>query len=136
MKHSLTFPAVMLLGFFALQVSLNAQSTGTQSGQSDTNPPRVMSPPIQLLVTGCLKRDNDGGFRLKDSNGTTWKLTSKTVDLSEPLNHVVSLTGKPGNVSPPPVAENQQNDSGQSGGKVSPTLQVLTVKILSNSCTR
>ena len=61
-------PALMsvlvTLAVLSLGLSLRAQSGATPGGQSDTNPPRTMSPPIQIAVTGCLKRSNEGGYRL------------------------------------------------------------------------
>jgi len=94
-----------------------------------------MSPPIQIAVTGCLKRSNEGGYRLKDRNGTTWQLTSDTVDLHDHLNHVVTVTGKPA-PTPQPEANNPQDGTAATASKPSPGLRVLTLKMLSNSCTR
>jgi hypothetical protein len=89
-----------------------------------------MSPPIQVAVTGCLKRGNEGGFRITQ-NGTTWRLIAKDVDLAGQLNHVVTVTGKLAPLPPQP-GENSENEA----GNPSHGLRVLTLKMLSNSCTR
>src|ERR1017187_3964843 len=47
-----------------------------------------------INVTGCLKKGSEPvGYYITDQNGTTWELSSKTVDLSEHVNHVVSVAG-------------------------------------------
>ena len=49
--------------------------------------------PIKELLQ-CLKRGNEsGGYYVSDSDGRTWELTSKKVDLSQHVNHVVSVAG-------------------------------------------
>jgi len=133
---------LVILAVLSLGLSLRAQSGATQSGQSDTNPPaianppRIMSPPIQIVVTGCLKRSNEGGYRLTDQNGTSWRLTSDTVNLAEHLNHSVTVTGKPATTPQQQEANSQQGGTTESGSKPSPGLRVLNLKMLSNSCTR
>ncbi|MGA2370307.1 MAG: hypothetical protein ACLPPV_11685 [Candidatus Korobacteraceae bacterium] len=127
--------ALVTLAVLGLGLSLRAQSGTTANGQSDAAPPRTMSPPIQIAVTGCLKQSNEGGYRLKDRNGTTWQLTSDTVDLHEHLNHVVSVTGKP-MPTPQPGSNSPQEGTANAASKPSPGLRVLTLKMLSNSCTR
>jgi hypothetical protein len=131
------FISVLLtLAVLGLGLSLHAQSTATPGGQSDTNPPRTASPPIQIAVTGCLKRGNEGGYRLTDRNGTTWQLTSDTVNLAEHLNHSVTVTGKPATTAKQQEASGQQGGTAEPGSKPSPGLRVLTLSMLSNSCTR
>ena len=130
--------ALVILAILSLGLSLRAQSTATPGGQSEATPPRTMSPPIQISVTGCLKRGNVGGYRLTDQNGTSWTLISQDVNLAEHLNHAVTVTGKP---VPLPPQQQQQGANSQQGasdeaGKHAPGLRVLTLKMLSNSCTR
>jgi hypothetical protein len=113
---------------------LAAQSGGAQDPQSGAG--RIATPPIQVIVTGCLKRGAESGsYYIGDLNGTIWKLTSSTVDLAGHVNHSVTITGKP--VSNP----QQKNNNEQAGTtdevtKPQPMLRVLTVKMLSPSCTR
>ncbi len=113
-----------------------AQSGATPGGQSSANPPGVASPPIQIAVTGCLKRSYDGGYYITDRNGTHWRLSSNKVDLDANVMHVVMVTGRPGSLANQNESASQQNETAQTSGKRSPSLQVLTVKMLSNSCTR
>jgi hypothetical protein len=126
---------LVTLAVLSLGLSLRAQLGGTQYGQSATNGPGPISPPIQIAVTGCLKRGNEGGYRLTDQNGTTWQLTSETVNLAEHLNHVVTVTGKPA-PTPKQQEANSQSGTTEAGSRPSPGLRVLTLKMLSNSCTR
>ena len=120
--------------FLALGSLLTAQSSSAQNGQSDATAGRTASPPLQILITGCLKRGNAAGeYSIADQNGTVWKLTSTTVNLAEQVNHSVSVGGKP--VVTPGQAENNAS-SGQTEGRPQPTLRVLNLKMLSNSCTR
>ena len=132
-------PALMsvlvILAVLSLVLSIQAQSSATPGGQSDTNPPRTISPPIQIAVTGCLKRSNEGGYRLTDQNGTTWLLTSDKVNLAEQLNHSVTVTGKPV-TTPKQEASGQQGGTAEGASKRTPGLRVLTLNMLSNSCTR
>jgi len=120
--------------FLALGSLLTAQSSSAQNGQSDATAGRTASPPLQILITGCLKRGNAAGeYSIADQNGTVWKLTSTTVNLAEQVNHSVSVGGKP--VVTPRQAENNAS-GGQTEGRPQPTLRVLNLKMLSNSCTR
>ena len=121
---------VMCLAMASGVPAVRGQTAAEQAPQPSAAPPQTMSPPIQLLLTGCLKRANDGGYRLTDSNGITWLLSSKGVDLAAQLNHSVTVTGKP-----TVVAKEQAKDQANDASYVR-SLQVLTVKMLSNSCTR
>jgi hypothetical protein len=134
------YPAIlflfMVLACLVTQPAAYAQSEGAQPGQSSPNPPGMVSPPIQILVSGCLKRGSDGGYYLSDRNGTTWQLTSDKVNLAEHVMHAVTVTGKPGGIPKQPETGNQPGQPAQSSGSPSPGLRVLTLKMLSNSCTR
>jgi len=94
----------------------------------------VATPPIQILVSGCLRRGHDGGYYISDRNGVTWALSSTTVDLSAQVMHAVTVTGKPAGLTQPP--QSNQTTGSESGGSSQRGLQVLTLKMLSNSCTR
>ncbi len=127
---------LVILAVLSLGLSLDAQSSATPGGQSDANQPGTASPPIQIAVTGCLKRSNEGGYRLTDHNGTTWLLTSDKVNLAEHLNQVVAVTGKPAMPPKQQEASSQQGGTAEGGNKPTPGLRVLTLSMLSNSCTR
>ena len=104
------------------------QSAGTRGVQSSDNTIGRAAPSEQVQASGCLRRGNDGGYYLKDRNGLTWVLSSSTVDLSQHIMHSVSITGK--------ITKPQTGDTDSSGGKPSPSLEVLTLTVLSPSCTR
>ena len=105
-----------------------AQSAGTRGVQSSDNAAGRAAPSEQVQATGCLRRGNDGGYYLKDRNGLAWALSSSTVDLSQHIMHSVSITGK--------ITKPQAGETDSSGGKPSPSLEVLTLTVLSPSCTR
>lgn len=129
-RRPVSIPVLVILAILSLGLAVRAQSSATPGGQSETTPPSTMSPPIQVAVTGCLKRGNEGGFRITQ-NGTTWRLIAKDVDLAGHLNHVVTVTGKLAPL-PPQQGANSENEA----GNPSHGLRVLTLKMLSNSCTR
>lgn len=121
--------------FIALCPLLAAQSSSAQNAQSGMTPGGVATTPLQVAVTGCLKRSAEaGGYFISDQNGT-WKLTSSAVNLAEHVNHSVTVTGKP-------IAITQEQDgNGQAaktedGAKRQHGLRVLALKMLSPSCTR
>lgn len=125
---------ILAMGFGMLPLSLSAQSSETQSGQTQANPPRVATPPIQIAATGCLRRGPDG-YYLADRDGNTWQLSSTKIDLSAHVMHVVTVTGKPAGLTQPP-SQSSQSSGNQGKGSSQHALQVLTLKMLSNSCTR
>ncbi len=132
---------IFAVGVGMLPLGLSAQSSETQSGQTQSgqpqaNPPRMATPPIQILVSGCLRRGHDGGYYISDRNGITWALSSTTVDLSAQVMHAVTVTGKPTGLAQPPPQSNQPSGNAAGGGGSQHGLQVLTLKMLTNSCTR
>ncbi len=135
MIHRAMFLSIVIvaMGFGILPAGLSAQSSETQSGQTQANPPRMATPPIQILVSGCLRRGHDGGYYISDRNGITWALSSTAVDLSAQVMHAVTVTGKPAGLTQPPPQSSQPSGNAASSPH---GLQVLTLKILSNSCTR
>ncbi len=126
------------LGFAAaliLAPALLAQTQTPPGDEQTAKPPANIHTTHQLLVTGCLKRGNQPGtYVVADLNGTTWQLVSGNpdVDLSKHIFHAVSLTGKEEPVSQPsgsPAPSSQPNASLHQ-------LRVLTLQVLSRSCTR
>jgi hypothetical protein len=114
--------------FLGLCPLLLAQSSGGQDTQSGVNPGGTVTNPLQIAVTGCLKREARGGYYIADKNGTTWNLVPSDTNLAEHVNHSVMITGKP--------ATNAEQQGGKldGGGKPQVDLRVLTVKTLSLSC--
>ena len=135
----MTHRAAIAILAFSLAIcgtQVSAQTSDSQSGQSPTTPPHVMTPPLQILVSGCLKRSSDGGYYLTDSNGITWQLSSNSVNLGDQVMHVVSVAGKPGTMGQPEQSPNQAAGKPQPSDTSARSLRVITLKMLSNSCTR
>ncbi len=128
--------ASMLLLLLAFCPLLAAQSGGAQTSPPGASPGGVATTPLQIAVTGCLKHSHETHtYFIADQNGTIWKLTSSAVNLAEHVNHSVMVTGKP------IAADNEQGSNAQAGkagdgAKPQPSLRVLTLQLLSPSCTR
>lgn len=88
-------------------------------------------------VTGCLKKGSAaGGYYITDESGTTWELSSKSIDLSEHVNHVVSVAGHEMPRSKTDEAKTEQSEKSESGGNKYFDLKVAQLKMVSPSCTR
>jgi len=134
MKHRVAV-AVVAFSLAICGPHVSAQSSDGQSGQQPATPPRMATPPLQILVTGCLKRSSDGSYYLTDSNGTTWQLSSSSVNLGEHIMHVVSVGGKPASFDKVQQA-GQPSDKTKPADNPAHSLRVVTLKMVSNSCTR
>lgn len=131
-KHLLhiVWVLVMLMGSGVLGC---AQTSAASSGGQTAHPPGNISTPHQLVITGCLRRDSAGVYSITNENGKTFNLISAAndVDLSKHVFHAVRITGKEApNVEPPAPANPAQQSPPLSA------LRVLTLEVLSNSCTR
>ena len=129
-RLSFAFVIMMLLSSSMLA---SAQASGPAGNAQASHPPANITMPHQLTLTGCLRRDSNGVYSLTNENGKTFDLVSgsDTVDLSKHVFHAVSVTGKESPKAAPPVATE--------GSQQSPppaVLRVLTLEVLSNSCTR
>jgi hypothetical protein len=124
------------LGFTAMLIlapSLFAQTDHSQADEQTAKPPANIHTTHQIFVTGCLKRGNQPGtYVITDQNGTTWELVSGSanVDLSKHIFHAVSIAGKEAPTSPQSDSPNQGQEA------VLHKLRVLTLQVLSPSCTR
>lgn len=116
--------------------AVSAQSTASQGAQSGA-PGRMATNPLQIALTGCLKRSSTtGGYSISDQNGTIWELKSSSVNLAQHVNHSVTVTGKAVSAGEQPGPNNQQNGDTHSESKPQYILRVLTLQMLSPSCTR
>ena len=126
---------LVLLAVVSLGLPPSAQ-TGGSAEQQNSRPPGNISTPLQILVTGCLKRASDGGYYITDRNGTTWELVAgdSSIDLARHIFHTVSITGKHAS----PAKQQGGNNESQRTGTGAPhsTLRVLSLQVLSPSCTR
>jgi hypothetical protein len=127
----------VLFAIFSLCRATAAQSTAAQDTQSGNHSGRVATNPLQVALTGCLKRNSaTGGYSISDQNGTIWELKSSTVNLAEQVNHSVTVTGKPLSASQQQGSSSQPSGNTQAENKPQYTLRVLSVQMLSPSCTR
>ena len=125
------FSALLALGV-TLCLFGAAQTNPGHSNPQDSHPPANINTPHQLVITGCLRRDSNGAYSLTSENGKTWNLIagSDSVDLSKHVFHAVKITGKEASsAQPTDGGDNPQTE------KLS-TLRVLTLEVLSRSCTR
>ena len=137
MSRSCKFLALFVLATLCFCPSMPAQSAGAQNPQAATQPGRTATNPLQIALTGCLKRSSStGGYSIADQNGTTWELKSTSVNLAEHVNHSVTVTGKPVSQGAPQTSSRQESGSTQTGSKPQYVLRVLTLQLLSPSCTR
>jgi|SRR5208282_1667024 len=120
----LSLGSVLLLG------QDNAQQPKNQMNQQ-----RTVTTPLQVNVTGCLKKSPTGSFYVTDQNGRTWELTSKKVDLAQHVFHTVSVSGHP---SAGAKTQDGKSEQGQKPGAGSQSfaLDVVELEMLSPSCTR
>lgn len=89
-----------------------------------------------INVTGCLKKGNEeGGYYIVGKDGTTWELSSKAVNLSEHVNHTVSVTGHEMPGSKADEAKMEESEKAESGGSKYSDLKVMRLKMVSTSCT-
>lgn len=105
-----------------------------QTGQA--GPGRTVRTPLQINITGCLKKNAEtGGYYVSDENGRAWELSSKKIDLAKQVYHTVSVSGHP--MSTGNMTEGK-SETGQKpgGGSQSLALDVVELTMISNSCTR
>ncbi|MGB8889695.1 MAG: hypothetical protein WCC87_23430 [Candidatus Korobacteraceae bacterium] len=136
MSHPFKSAAWFVSVMFLIPTPLLAAQSGSQNAQSGASPGGTVTTPLQVAVTGCLRRGGEsGGYYISDQNGTTWKLTSSSVNLAEHVQHSVMVTGKP-IANTQEQGSNNQGSKTEAGSKAQPSLRVLTLKVLSPSCTR
>jgi hypothetical protein len=103
---------------------------------SQTAPARTARTPLQINITGCLKKNAEtGGYYVSDENGRTWELTSKKVDLAAQVFHTVIVSGHPLSASNITEGKSEQDQKAK-GGSQPLSLDVVELTMISNSCTR
>ena len=131
-RRALIFGCALLAMVLANVAQGSAQTAAAPDNSQAPHPPANVNTPHQLVLTGCLRRDSHGIYSLTNENGKTFNLIAAldSVDLSKHVFHVVRITGKEApNVILPGASENSQAPS-------TPVMRVLTLEVLSNSCTR
>ncbi len=133
------FQFIRCLAFLTATSSLVAQTGTGQSNPQTAHPPANIGMPHQIEITGCLKRGNEAGtFALTDVNGRTWALISgnSDVNLSKHIFHAVTITGKEVPTSQQHNGAGDQPQASQQSNNPRLELRVLTLEVLSRSCTR
>jgi hypothetical protein len=134
---SLASLALMLVALFVITPSSMAQTNGMQDNQASGMPPGATNPNMQVQVMGCLKKGSEsGGYYLTDQSGHTWELVSSKVDLGEHVNHSVTITGKPAELSSQQEMAHESGEKSEAAGNQHSDLRVLSLKMMSPSCTR
>jgi hypothetical protein len=132
-KFSTRLAAMALLCLCPLLICGQDTMQNSQSSMGQT----TASTHHMINVTGCLKKGSEaGGYYITDESGTTWELSSKTVDLSAHVNHVVSVAGHEMPRSKTDEAKTEQSEKSESGGNKYFDLKVAQLKMVSPSCTK
>ena len=130
-KFASRWAALVLLSPCSLLVLGQDNSQSSQTNQS-----RTVRTPLQVNVTGCLKKGSEPDrYYITDVHGRTWDLSSKKVDLAAHVFHVVSISGHPAS-SMTQEGRSQQSQKPAAGGNQHLALDVVELTMLSNSCTR
>ena len=88
-------------------------------------------------VTGCLKKGSEkGGFYLAAQDGKVYELISKSVDLSQHVNHIVTVSGHEVKLPESHESAVAEHEKAEAGGKTYTDLQVTSLKMVSESCTQ
>lgn len=122
--------------FLAMCPGLFAQDN-LQNSQGTTNAGKTTGTHHMINVTGCLKKGTEpNGYHITDQSGRTWELTSKSIDLSQHINHVVSVAGHEVQVPKEQEAKTSPSEKSEAAGNQYFDLQVSQLKMISDSCTR
>jgi len=131
-----SFSGLAAVAFLCLCPLLLYGQDTMQNNQSGMGK-NIMSTHHMINVTGCLKKGIEGGgYYLTDKDGTMWELSSKTVNLSEHVNHTVSVSGHEMPRSQAEEAKIAENEKSESGGNKYSDLKVAQLKMVSTSCTQ
>jgi hypothetical protein len=132
-KSSTWLAAVALLCLCPLALYGQDAMQNNQSGMGQ----QTASTHHMINVTGCLKKGSEvGGYYITDQNGTTWELSSKTVDLSQHVNHVVSVAGHEMPRSKADEAKTEQSEKAEPAGNKYFDVTVAQLNMVSPSCTK
>jgi hypothetical protein len=130
------YPRWAAVAFLCLWSLLMSGQDTMQNSQSSMGQ-KTASTHHMINVTGCLKKGSEpGGYNITDESGTTWELSSKTVDLSAHVNHVVSVAGHEMPRSKTEEAKTEQSEKSESGGNKYFDLKVAQLNMVSPSCTK
>jgi hypothetical protein len=103
---------------------------GAQTGSDQTAAPQT--------VTGCLQKGlESGGFFVIGENDKHWELyPSGDVSLAEHVGHTVTLTGTVAHRTAAQEEKSQPHEKKEMGKKQHADLQVSSVKMVSETCSK
>lgn len=131
MGIALRWMALVLLSLSSLWLCAQDAPQNSQTKQGPSAKSGVL-----VSVQGCLKKNAaTGGYYVADEQGRTWELSSKKVDLSKHIFHVVSVSGHPSARPQMPEGKSEQGQTPE-GGTQHFALDVTELEMMSNSCTR
>lgn len=88
-------------------------------------------------VSGCVQAGIEpGGFFLTGEDGKVWELYSEKVALADHVGHTVTVTGSPANRSQAQEEKSQAHEKQETAGKEHGDLQVSSVKMVRESCSK
>ena len=135
-RFAKSFSGLAAVAFLCLCPLLLYGQDTMQNDQSGMGK-NTMSTHHMVNVTGCLKKGSEeGGYYITGKDGTTWELSSKTVNLSEHVNHTVSVSGHEMPRSKADEAKTEESEKSESGGSKYSDLKVAQLKMVSTSCTQ
>ena len=111
-----------------------ASSLGLRTGLAQT--PSGKEPPKAISVTGCLvKGDEPKEVWLAEKDGTIYGLVSSKIELNAHLGHKVIVRGYVLSEGKEEVGDEAQKQN-KTGKRETADFRVLTLKMISKSCTQ
>lgn len=92
-------------------------------------------------ITGCLQQTSHANqYLLKANDGSSWKISSDTVQLASHVGHTISATGVVSNATAHNMKEDMKDMAHDSGVKKSNnehgSMKVTNVEMVSSSCSQ
>jgi hypothetical protein len=125
MKAKLTFGFAILLGAALMPIAATANNTPSAAQDKSAD--------VRTL-TGCLSSGEKAGeYKLMTTDGGSWEVQSKSVNLAHHVGHTVTVTGK---VWHPDMhgAKEKAKDAADADAAEHGHLTVSDLEMVSNSC--
>jgi hypothetical protein len=119
-----------------LFVGLNAAVLYAAPQMANANEKMQAAP--EQTVTGCLQKGVEpAGFFIIGADNKHWELYSgKEVSLADHVGHTVTVTGALAKRSPQQEQESQPSEKKEIGGRQHNDLQVSSLKMVSETCSK
>lgn len=135
-RFAKSFSGLAAVAFLCL-CPLLLYGQGTMQNNQSGMGQNTMSAHHMITVTGCLKKGGEeGGYYITGKDGAMWELSSKTVNLSEHVNHTVSVSGHEMPRSQADETKIAESEKSESAGSKYADLKVAQLKMVSTSCTQ